>query len=438
MGAGVADRLQRRAAWRQQAHLIPTAVVERKAGLAAEEDQEAVGGQQRIRRQGEGRRAAVADVVQLQAAHRDGRCAGVEQFDVFVVFVQHAIAVPIHGFGCGQELVEPHQRPGRVGRRRRRDGWRDRGGWRRRDGGRCQCRTTAGRRCAVVEPVGSGVGIHSWVAPRQAVTGRRAWNGRIENAVVVTPGEGVHQPAGPVEEAQQIARVAQAVADLAVGDADDGCGDGGVVRQKIGRAGGQNHEGGWRQRQIWQKVGGEVVGQRPAGQPHDRIAVVVQLDPFPGAVAARFDAVVLDLGDENGGGGQGGGRCLRLVVPEVEIAELAAVGWADGDPVRVHHHAPGARRGAAGGEAAWINFDDVIVGKFGQRQGQFQAECAVRLRQAVEEPAVPGVGVCACPQLHGDAAQRPTEVARLAAVDGAADDDGAESWGVAGARRRGH
>ncbi len=99
-------------------------------------------GQQNAGRKGVRGRAAVGDVVELPAAHIHGNVACVEQLHIFIIFIQDAIAVPVHVFGRGQEFVEAHALPGRVGggrwgeRRRGAAGWGECGGRGWRGGGR--------------------------------------------------------------------------------------------------------------------------------------------------------------------------------------------------------------------------------------------------------------------------------------------------------------
>ncbi len=92
------NRLRLLAVGGEQAYIIPAAVVERNAGLATEEDQEAVGGQRDAGGQGVGRRAAAGAVVEKPAVQLDIHSAQVEQFDVLVVFVECTVTVPIHIF----------------------------------------------------------------------------------------------------------------------------------------------------------------------------------------------------------------------------------------------------------------------------------------------------------------------------------------------------
>ncbi len=265
------------------------------------------------------------------------------------------------------------------------------------------------------------------------MTGRYIGRGRIKNGSVVAPGERVNRAAGAVAQAQEVAGVAQAIAELPICDGDDGCGDSRVVRQEIGRAGGQDQKGAGREHQGWQQVSAQVISQRPAAEAQQGIAVVAQFHPFPRAVSTRLDAVILHFSDEHGRGRQGGWRGRRLVVPEGKAGELAAARGADGDPVGVHHDAAAAGQRGHGGQAGRVNLDHVVVGEFGQGLGELQEEAAVGPRQAVEQPAVPGVDGRSGPQLHGDAAQRLRGVARLAAVDRAADRDRAERGLIAGA-----
>ena len=100
----------------------------------------------------------------------------------------------------------------------------------------------------------------------QAVPRRHIRRGRIEDATVVAPGKGIHHTACTIAQAQEIAGVAQAVANLPIWDTDDGRGDGRVVGQKMSWVSGQNQVGARGEHEGRQQIGAQVVPQRPAAQ----------------------------------------------------------------------------------------------------------------------------------------------------------------------------
>ncbi len=248
-----------------------------------------------------------------------------------------------------------------------------------------------------IEPISGCVRVRGRITAGKAVPRRHIRRGWIEDAAVVAPGKGVHQAAGTIAQAQEIAGIAQAVANLPIWDADDGRGDGRVVSEKMSRVGSQNEVGARGEHKGGQQISAQVVSQRPATQAQERVAVIAQFQPFPGAVAAGLDAVVLHFGHEYSRRRQGRGRRQRLIIPEDEPGELSAVRGADGDPVGINDRAASAGDRGDRDQAGRINFHHVVIGKTDQGLRDFQAEAAIRPRQVVEEPPIPGVGMCAGP-----------------------------------------